>query len=132
MESVRKLCRVQEAVLIQEKTFGADSKESKHPEEMTDVCNVEDQKKYRRNYYAEQNKKDGSDRFECSRCASKGHKSDYNKCPAKGKKCERCGKFDHYARKCRSRIIGDKESPAIIKSGTIQMVETFDDYDDIF
>lgn len=128
LESVLKLCRVHEAVAIQEKSFGADTKESKSSEEIPEVCNIEDRKNNRQHHYAEHHKKVGSDRYECSRCASKGHKSDDDKCPAKGRKCERCGKIGHYARKCRSRIIGD--SPNSDKRETVRMVVTTDDYDD--
>lgn len=45
--------------------------------------------------------KNGDKEFYCRRCKSK-HKP--KSCPAYGKKCEKCGRFNHLAAACRSRI----------------------------
>lgn len=44
----------------------------------------------------------GPNRPFCSRCGYKGHRAADPKCPAKGKRCNKCGKNDHFARKCLS------------------------------
>lgn len=134
LESVLKLCRVYEAVSVQEKSFGDASKERNRDlpletetKEATEVCHIGDRENYRTTkYYGEQNKTRG--RYECSRCGAKDHKSDDKKCPAKGKRCERCGKLDHFARKCRSTISTDGE----IKREEVRMLDVYDDYDDTF
>lgn len=143
LESVLKLCRIHEAVSAQEKTFGVDSKQQggvrmgTDPSETTEVCQISGRDEFRRKYHYEQRKTEG--RYECGRCASTNHKYDDKKCPAKGKKCERCGKMDHFARKCRSKISADGEiKPEEVrmvetyKSEEVRMVDTYDDYDDTF
>ena len=40
---------------------------------------------------------------ECSRCGYRGLSFD-EKCPTKGKLCNKCGGRDHFSRKCRSKI----------------------------
>lgn len=132
LESVLKLCRIHESVSVQEKMFTNDSKGKEDvrmendTKEGTEVCHISNKENFRQKYYGEQSKSTG--RYECSRCASKDHKSDDKKCPAKGKKCERCGKPDHFARKCRSRISDDGE----VKRDEVRMVDVYDDYDDTF
>lgn len=133
LESVLKLCRVYVAVSVQEKSFGDASKErdrdllkETEAKGTTEVCHIGERENYRRKNYGEQDKMRG--RYECSRCGCKDHKSDDKKCPAKGKRCERCGKLDHYARKCRSVISTNDE----IKREEVRMVDAYDDYDDTF
>lgn len=41
--------------------------------------------------------------MECTRCGFTGHRSFEDKCPAKGKTCNKCGGKDHFSRKCRSK-----------------------------
>ncbi|CAH2088951.1 unnamed protein product [Euphydryas editha] len=54
--------------------------------------------------YPEENKKQEGQRaqkkFDCSRC---GFYHSERRCPAYGKKCKKCGKMNHYVRKCRAR-----------------------------
>lgn len=40
--------------------------------------------------------------MECFRCGFTGHRQFDEKCPAKGKKCNKCGGLNHFSRKCRS------------------------------
>lgn len=42
-------------------------------------------------------------RSECGRCGYMGYAAQDEKCPAKGKSCNKCGGRDHFARKCRKR-----------------------------
>ncbi|KAK9746375.1 hypothetical protein QE152_g6141 [Popillia japonica] len=39
---------------------------------------------------------------DCGRC---GRSHDHNRCPAYGKSCKKCGKLNHFAIKCKSRIV---------------------------
>ncbi|CAH2098790.1 unnamed protein product [Euphydryas editha] len=56
------------------------------------------------NRYPEKNKKQEGQRaekkFDCSRC---GYYHSERRCPAYGKKCKKCEKMNHFARKCRAR-----------------------------
>ncbi|KAM8707647.1 hypothetical protein ACLKA7_014733 [Drosophila subpalustris] len=36
----------------------------------------------------------------CGRCGGRGHRSADTECPAKGKECYRCGRRDHFSRRC--------------------------------
>jgi hypothetical protein len=38
----------------------------------------------------------------CGNCGGSGHRPKTDQCPATGKRCSACGKFDHYAKCCRS------------------------------
>lgn len=40
---------------------------------------------------------------ECTRCGFTGHRSSDDKCPAKGKTCNKCGGRDHFSRRCRTK-----------------------------
>lgn len=40
---------------------------------------------------------------ECHRCGFTGHRQYDEKCPAKGKPCNKCGGLNHFSRKCRSK-----------------------------
>lgn len=40
--------------------------------------------------------------IDCSRCGFTGHRSADDKCPARGKTCNKCNGRDHFSRKCRS------------------------------
>lgn len=45
----------------------------------------------------------GSDKStECYRCGFTGHRQFDEKCPAKGKSCNKCGGLNHFSRKCRT------------------------------
>lgn len=75
----------------------------------------------------------------------KGHKSSFDKCPAKGKTCNKCGKNDHFARKCMTRepvkrkqaTEETKDEPNTkIKRDMVQLLDStepkLDDYEDVF
>lgn len=70
-------------------------------------CKIENQRKdFRRNPLRQPNSN-----MECHRCGLKGHKVSYEKCPARGKTCNKCGKSDHFAKKCMTRT-SEKRGPA--------------------
>lgn len=98
LNSVLKLARISESVCNQQKSFNNDTKSpSEELDDKNEVYEITDRKAcYKR------------DRLECGRCGLKGHKSGDEKCPAKGKKCLKCGKMDHFSRKCFTR---DKREP---------------------
>ena len=53
------------------------------------------------------------DSHHCNRCGGNPH-SDMTKCPAKGKKCQKCGMFGHFGKVCRkSRATGTTSKSAI-------------------
>lgn len=150
LESVMKMCRVFEAVSRQEKTFADESKRQSDPKREPvamgeEVCAIGDRKRFRSQYYS-QDRSDRQTPLDCSRCASKGHKSGDEKCPAIGKKCGRCGKMDHFARKCFTKVstgnsleretvrminTGNR-SPLPLKRETVRVIDAYDDYDDTF
>lgn len=139
LESVMKMARISEAVTRQEKTFVDESKResgSKRDVSMdTEVCEIGDRKRFRAQYY-DQDKRAPLD---CGRCALKGHKPGDEKCPAKGKKCGRCGKMDHFARKCFTKVSSLERDPvhmidsanSSLKRETVHAI-SYDDYDDTF
>lgn len=94
-----------------------------------EVCAIGDRKRFRAQFY-DQDKSVRKMPLDCSRCAMKDHKAGDEKCPAIGKKCGRCGKMDHFARKCFTKVNMEKSSP--VKPETVNMVETYNDYDDTF
>lgn len=130
LESVLKLCRIFESVANQEKTFTGGSKSEEFSmNNTTEVCNINDRKQFWNKYG--QDKTDT--RGECSRCGSnKCHKSDDDNCPAKGRKCMRCGKMDHFARKCTTKMSASNRDSSSVKREAVRMIETYDDYDDTF
>lgn len=114
-----------------------------------DVCKIETKRRFA------SNRKTPSDQFEgaCGRCGLRGHKSADMKCPAKGKTCNRCGRKDHFARKCfmkdkspmknsnyRKRLNDDDnadEPNNKVKREAVQMVvdqskSIEDEYEDLF
>lgn len=44
-----------------------------------------------------------SNKMECYRCGYTGHRQYDDKCPAKGKICNKCGGRNHFSRKCKSQ-----------------------------
>lgn len=44
-----------------------------------------------------------SSKIECYRCGYTGHRQFDDKCPAKGKICNKCGGRNHFSRKCKSQ-----------------------------
>lgn len=91
------------------------------------MCEIETRKAFKRKYF-DQYKPDRRDRLECGHCALTGHKSGDEKCPAKGKKCLKCGKIDHFARKCFTK--GNTQQPSkVFKREPIRLIN---EYDDVF
>lgn len=56
-----------------------------------------------RNRFANRKNQNFTQSIECGRCGFKGHKASDDKCPAKGKTCNKCGGRYHFSRKCRSK-----------------------------
>lgn len=96
LEKILTLAKIFEAVDEQEKTFNERGK----AQSTVDVCKVDfrGQRSYNTKF---RNERDAN--FECSRCGFKGHKASDEKCPAKGKSCNKCGGRDHFMRKCKSK-----------------------------
>lgn len=68
------------------------------------VCKIENKQKF-----VSRKRFGGFDGF-CGRCGSKGHKSADEKCPARGKSCNLCGRKDHFARRCFARESGGQSN----------------------
>lgn len=85
------------------------------------MCEVEERKAFKRKQFNQYN----SSR-ECGRCALISHKSGDIKCPAKGKKCLKCGENDHFVRKCFSKDTKEPLSKKF-KREPIRMVQEYDD-----
>lgn len=60
------------------------------------------------------------------RFCGKEHKKNNQKCPAFGKKCQKCGKANHFAVKCRAQL-----RPGNHKSVNKVTEQDSDEYDDI-
>lgn len=68
----------------------------------------------------------------CHRCGHTGHRQFDEKCPAKGKTCNKCGGANHFSRKCRSksrmkRRVIEKAEPTNDSVDTRQMVKSEDE-----
>lgn len=95
LEEILRVAKIFETVAQQEKSF-ANLSDSKPATETVNRINVK-QTNGRRNFPSD------SGRLECGRCGYAGHSANDEKCPAKGKTCNKCGNRDHFARKCRKR-----------------------------
>lgn len=95
LEEILKMAKIFETVAQQEKSF-MNLSDRKPLEEEVNKINVKSSNG-RRNASNEFN------RSECNRCGYTGHTANDDKCPAKGKSCNKCGNRDHFARKCRKR-----------------------------
>ena len=51
----------------------------------------------------------------CTRCGSDKHSADYNNCPARDKKCLKCGFLGHFRSQCRTRVKKRKATTALQK-----------------
>lgn len=92
------------------------------------------------------NFKSNSDKgIECSRCGYTGHRSTDDKCPARGKTCNKCNGRDHFSRKCRSKkrirsfqgkppqskeidVKQESDEPIVKKSITDETVKSIESY----
>lgn len=160
LEEIAKMARILELVSQQQKMF---SKHEQKPLEDTfvppfsepnkeNVCKIEMKPRFltQRNHIDE---KSLGNRFigYCGRCGLKGHKASDEKCPAKGKTCNRCGRKDHFARKCFRREQGEgikrksdsqsyerdakmqkREDVQLLAADANSNTNPEDDYDDVF
>lgn len=69
----------------------------------------------------------------CYRCGLTNHYGNDKKCPARNKHCEKCRKFGHFARMCRSVMKRQYEDPIPysarkkFKTGNVRAIETTED-----
>lgn len=145
LDAIMKIARIAEAVSEQQKEFShAPKNDNKENTDTNEVCKIGNRmftggrNNSNRNYSG----------MECARCGWKGHRANDEKCPAKGKTCTKCGKTNHFARKCRTRSAQNQESkesdsketstpPAKFKRENqpvqaIVQTNQYDDYEDIF
>lgn len=92
LETVLREAKAFEAV--QEHSKALDDEKVEQPKEI-DVNKID----FRQKPYTNTNNK----QVECHRCGYTGHRQFEDKCPARGKTCNKCLGKDHFARKCRSR-----------------------------
>lgn len=104
LDQILKITKIFETVAQQEKAFSEASSEKKHQ--------VDDVNKIVASTYGKKRKWSESKQPECHRCGYFGHFAKEDKCPARGKTCNKCGGKDHFAIKCRTKhsYIGDKRS----------------------
>lgn len=143
LDTIMKIARVTEAVAEQQKEFVHRSDDSSKIDdnentEKADVCRIDNRKIMgNRNNFNKTNSN-----IECARCGWKGHRASDDKCPAKGKTCTKCGKSNHFARKCRTKSNQYPDSndslgpPAKMKreNQPVQIIEPsqYKDYEDVF
>ena len=90
------MCRAHEATAKQMKDMGANGDDDVHV-----VRCYKKTVKSKPGKTAGQPRTPDKSRYECSYCGLK-HARGRNNCPANGKKCSKCSKMNHFARKCRS------------------------------
>lgn len=95
-----KMAQIIEDVAEQKKFSVTEKEDISNSNPTKKVCKIETRARF--NQFHKSNFKFNSS-IECSRCGLKGHKAGFDKCPAKGKECKKCGKNDHFARKCLTR-----------------------------
>lgn len=99
LENIIKIARILEVVTKQQKLFGKSNVDQTNTEirsNESDVCKID----VKTRFPMRQRKIATGFNGECGRCGLKGHKAADEKCPAKGKSCNSCGRKDHFARKC--------------------------------
>lgn len=140
LSNIIKMIRVEETVSMQQKLFVQDLQKN---DTTVDVCKIEDTGK--QNFKKDQRNYSNSNRkLECSRCGFNGHKASDDKCPAKGKRCNKCNGMNHFARKCltkkrkneevESKIEGETPAKSVRKETTVNLITNQDDfkyYDDV-
>lgn len=144
LDSILKVARIFEMVAAQQKEFGIS------PPAAKDSSNDESSNIYKISNFKPKSRQDfgrtsGFDqKLECGRCGFSGHRASDPKCPAKGKECKKCGKTDHFARKCRTRARQQPESATEEhepkaktkrENQVVQMVDQstkHDDFEDVF
>lgn len=95
LEEVLRVAKIYETVAHQEKSFAADNIPKT---QINEVSKIEAKPSY-----GNPSRFVGTRRVECHRCGYFGHLARDDKCPAKGKSCNKCGGRDHFAKKCRKR-----------------------------
>lgn len=95
LDHVLKTAKIFETIEEQSKTF--DQNGQKPPTTVEGISKIDSKSSFRQNT----NAKDKT--VECTRCGFMGHRSFDDKCPAKGKTCNKCGGRDHFSRKCRTK-----------------------------
>lgn len=95
LEEILRVAKIYETVQTLEKLYAT----TPDQKALSNEVNKIDVKQWRaRNQRSETNI-----RLECNRCGYSGHSANDDKCPAKGKSCNKCGGRDHFERKCRKR-----------------------------
>lgn len=150
LDKIIEMARIREAVAKQQKSFTSKVVPGTKEE---NVCKIESERKFS----TRQSVRSNSDFIGmCGRCGLRGHKAQDGNCPAKGKTCNRCGRKDHFARRCFLRNSGsnknnfgkrkfemssDDASSNKMKKENVHMVDIesshetksiADEYDDIF
>lgn len=92
LEQVLRSAKIFEAIEETSKTFD-DGRSNTSTDEK--VNKIDSKATFKRNETPKQN--------ECTRCGFQGHRAFDDKCPAKGKTCNKCGGRDHFSRKCRTK-----------------------------
>lgn len=129
LEEVLRVAKIFETVAQQEKSFGGVEQKPS----TSDVNKIEVKPFNKRIRLAEPM------RVECHRCGYFGHMARDEKCPARGKSCNKCGGRDHFAKKCRKRkypaestakrdfggqesIVSDSRKPGYKDSSTVKHI----------
>lgn len=95
LQEVLRVSKIFETVALQEKSF---TRGEMLKPQISEVNRIEVKPSYgKRNRFTD------SVRVECHRCGYFGHMARDEKCPARGKSCNKCGGRDHFAKKCRKR-----------------------------
>lgn len=95
LEEILRVAKIFETVAQQEKSF---VNVSDHKPQLEEVNKINEKPSY-----GKRNTSNEFNRVECNRCGYMGHMANDEKCPARGKSCNKCGGRDHFGKKCRKR-----------------------------
>lgn len=95
LDKVLRTAKIAEAIEEQSKTF--DQSETSKYNGSEDVNKIEWKSNPKQNNWS------NKQQIECTRCGYTNHRSTDEKCPARGKTCNKCNGRDHFSRKCRSK-----------------------------
>ncbi|XP_058814906.1 uncharacterized protein LOC131678679 [Topomyia yanbarensis] len=117
LDEVLGIAKIFETVAQQEKSFGCGSELK---------SNANDVNKIEATSYEKRKKFNDPKQLQCHRCGYFGHIAKDDRCPAKGKLCNKCSGRDHFAKKCRSKQSRSepKRMDGNRKFGSQQTVET--------
>ncbi|XP_062533293.1 uncharacterized protein K02A2.6-like isoform X1 [Armigeres subalbatus] len=93
LEEVLSIAKIFETVAQQEKSFTSAGELKQHVDDVNKI----DTAPYRKRRVIE------TRQLECHRCGYFGHIAKDDRCPAKGKVCNKCGGKDHFGKKCRTK-----------------------------